>query len=347
MKEVLSTLIKGQDLTTEKAKYVMAQIMTGEAGEVRTAALLTALAAKGETGPEIEAFARSMRKAAVAWPGNKFEVLGDTCGTGGDSSSTLNISTLSAILLAAMGIPIAKHGNRAVSSKSGSADLLEAMEINLDQEPEKIVNCLEKVGIGFLFAQKWHPAMRFAGPVRKAMGVRTVFNLLGPLTNPAPVTHQVLGIFDKNFMPPVSAALAGLGRKGAYVVHSEDGLDEVSLSAPTNFTRIQDGQIVETGMFGPEDFGVSGADLSALQIDDREAALERSRAILAGQGSDAENSIICVNAALLYSMATDQSDLKLATGECMEALKSGKGAALVEQWQTLSHSSTTVVSVGD
>ena len=205
--DILKKLISQQDLNTDEAKKAMACIMTGEAGDVKTASFLTAMAIKGETGIEIEACANAMRHAAVTWPGKTYDVLVDTCGTGGDSSGTINISTMSAILLASMKVPVAKHGNRAVSSTTGSADILESLGMLLNLNHEDIANNLEKYGMTFLFAPMWHPAMKYAAPVRKSLGFRTVFNILGPLTNPAPITHQMLGVFDKSLMEPVAIAL--------------------------------------------------------------------------------------------------------------------------------------------
>lgn len=331
--EVLKKLMShGGDLSAEEASQAMAQIMIGEAGEARTAALLTALALKGETGAEIEAFARSMRHAAVRWPGSQgLPVLADTCGTGGDSQGTLNISTLSAMLLAGLSIPIAKHGNRAVSSTTGSADLLEGLGVRLNLEPEQVAAEVEKVGISFLFAPTWHPAMKYAAPVRKSLGFRTVFNLLGPLTNPAPITHQVIGVFHISFMERMAQALALQGRKGAYLLHSEDGLDEVSPAAATRYIRIQAGEITDRGELRPEDFGLSGALLGELRPKDREDAIARSQAILAGEGSEAENHTIAMNAALIYAMVHD-CDLPTAAAACLSGLKAGKGGELLSRW---------------
>ncbi len=330
--DVLRKLMRKEgDLSAEEASRAMAMIMTGEAGEARTAALLTALALKGETGAEIEAFARSMRHAALRWPDEAPPVLVDTCGTGGDSQGTLNISTLSAVLLAGMGIPVAKHGNRAVSSTTGSADLLEGLGMRLNKEPKDVAAELKRVGITFLFAQTWHPAMKYAAPVRKSLGFRTVFNLLGPLTNPAPVNYQVVGVFHKDYMERMAHALSLQGRKGAYLLHSEDGLDEVSPAAATHFIRIADGQITDQGQLNPADFGLNGADLADLRPVDREDAIRRSRAILEGKGSDAENHTIAMNAALIYGMVND-ADLQTAGAACLEGLRAGRGAELLARW---------------
>ena len=345
--QALNKIIHGNDLTAEEARQAMTAIMLGEAGDIRTAALLAALAVKGETGEEIQAFARSMRKAAVHWPGPDVPVLADTCGTGGDSQGTLNISTIAAILLASMGVPVAKHGNRAVSSKSGSADLLEQLGVRLDLEPREVAQCLERVGVCFLFAQKWHPAMKHAAPVRKGMGVRTVFNLLGPLTNPAPITHQVLGVFDGKFIEPIAEALAGLGRRGAYVVHSADGLDECSIAAETNFARVEAGVVVERGTLAPEDFGFKRAPLDTLRVADAEAARERSLAVLGGKGNDIENHVIAMNAGLLYAM-TANTNWEAAAEASLAALRSGQALELVGRWKAFLYegSGSDVVSLG-
>ncbi len=329
--EILKKLMANEDLTSDEATHAMTAVMTGEAGEARTAGLLTALALKGETGTEIEAFARAMRKAAVSWPGGSPEILADTCGTGGDGASTLNISTLTAMLLASLGIPVAKHGNRAVSSKSGSADLLEGLGVRLNLTHEETANELERAGITFLFAPMWHPAMKYAAPVRKALGFRTVFNLLGPLTNPAPITHQVIGVFSQEFMERMAAAVALLGRKGAYVLHSEDGLDELSPAAPTHFIRIEAGEVREQGKMQPEDFGFSPVSLDELRTVSREEALKRSQLILEGAGQPAENQTIAMNAGLVYSL-TKGGDLKSSAALCLDALRSGQALELLKKW---------------
>jgi len=347
MIELLSKLIRKEDLLPEEASRAMAEIMTGQAGEIRTAAFLTAMTMKGETGSEIESFSRAMRHAAVAWPGGDAAVLCDTCGTGGDSAGTINVSTISALLLATMGHRVAKHGNRAVSSSTGSADLLEALGISLERSYDEVVSCLNQVGITFLFAPAWHPAMKHAGPVRRAMGIRTVFNLLGPLTNPAPITHQVVGVYNRRFIEPVAKALAGLGRKGAYVLHSADGLDELSISEETYFVRIENGAIHSEGVLTPEEFGVSRRPLRELTVGSREEAIDRAQGILAGKGNDAENAIVAMNAALIHSMVEGISDLKRANEECLDLLKTGKCAETVRLWAGFQNEAGSVMAGGE
>ena len=360
MSTFLAKLIRREDLSDQEAKELMQSVMTGKAGELQTAACLIALASKGETGEEIAAFAQVMRGSALAWlpeeelaggaqklsveklytdsfskskeRESKSSILCDTCGTGGDGAATINISTLSAIILAALGIPIAKHGNRAVSSKSGSADLLEGLGITLEASPKAITECLQGVGITFLYAPYWHPAMKYAAPVRKALGVRTVFNLLGPITNPAPITHQLVGVFHKSFQFPLSEALARLGRE-AYVVCSTDGLDEISCAAPTHFIRVASGKIAETGKLAPEDFGFSRHSLQELGITSLEEALKRSRCLLAGKGRPAENYAVTMNAALIYSLVK-QVSLKQAALVCLDAIQAGQGLEVIERWRS-------------
>lgn len=345
MQEYLKKVVSRQDLTAEEASHAMTAIMTGEAGEISTAALLTALAMKGETPVEIEAFARSMRKAAVAWTGRSEDAILDTCGTGGDRSNTINLSTLSALVLASAGLKVAKHGNRAVSSSTGSADLLEALGISLGvQSPEVLDQCLNQTRIAFLFAQAWHPAMKHAGPVRRALGFRTVFNLLGPLTNPAPVTHQLVGVFDARFLEPVAATLLHLGRKAAYVVHAENGLDEISPAGGTRYFRVQDGKL-ESGTWKPEDFGFSSFPLSAIVVKDKAASVDRARAIVSGQGTQEENAAISMNAAPLYA-AVRGVDLKTAAGACEQLLKQGAPGKVLEAWQKFTSEKDLSVGAG-
>ncbi len=332
--ELLAKIIRKENLTSTEAESIMQRIMHGQENEISTAALLVALAAKGETGTEIASFAKQMRNAAKTWPSDQSDsILCDTCGTGGDGASTLNISTLSAIILASLGISVAKHGNRGVSSKSGSADLLEGLNINIDTDRNATVACLQKIGITFLYAPNWHPAMKYVAPVRKALKVRTIFNLLGPITNPAPVHCQLIGVFDKSFVQPIGEALAALGKK-AYVVCSQDGLDEVSWAAPTDFIRVGDGQIQESGTLSMQDFGVKKHSLEELKISGSKEAVERGLNFLDGKGSEAENHAIAMNAALVYSLAKKAS-LKESTQACLEAIQTRKGLEKLEQWRSI------------
>ncbi|HLF72413.1 MAG TPA: anthranilate phosphoribosyltransferase, partial [Dehalococcoidia bacterium] len=229
IRDAIVKVAAGNDLTEVEATEAMQELMTGEATPAQVGAFLTALRIKGESVDEIVGMARVMRDKAlhVDVPG----VLLDTCGTGGDGMNTFNVSTAAAFVCAGAGVRVAKHGNRAATSTSGAADVLEALGAKIELTPEQVAHCIEKSGVGFMFAQAFHPAMRFVAPVRREIGIRTIFNFLGPLTNPAGAQCQLLGVGDASVAPKVAAALGRLGTKRALVVHSEDGLDEVSLSA--------------------------------------------------------------------------------------------------------------------
>ncbi len=331
---IIAKLIAKKDLSSEEAAEAMGSIMRGESKDAQTAAFLAALAAKGESGGELAAFAQIMRKAAQAWPSpDHYPVLCDTCGTGGDNAHALNISTLAAMLLAALGIPVAKHGNRAVSSKSGSADLLERLGIVLELSSEDSTACLRESGICFLFAPRWHSAMKHVAPVRKALGVRTVFNLLGPLSNPAPVTHQIVGVYDPAYMRIMAEALAELGHE-AYLVSSTDSpsLDEFSCSAPTYVLSVKGAKVSERQLLAPEDFALQRWPLSALQVSNAEEAATRALAVLEGKGSQAENHAVALNASLLYSLVKNET-LEKSAQLCLAAIHEGKGFRLLEKWK--------------
>ncbi len=344
MNEYLKKVVNFQNLTEEEAFTSMNKIMTGEAGEIRTAAFLVALSMKKETGEEIEGFAKAMRRAAVKWPSKDRYYILDTCGTGGDNANLLNISTITAVVMSSLGYKVAKHGNRAVSSATGSADVLEECGINIEISHEEAVECLNKIGITFLYAPKWHPAMKHAAPVRKTIGIRTVFNILGPITNPAPVTHQIMGVFNQDFMLPIAHALKGLGRKNAYVIHSQDGLDEVSIAAPTNYIQILDGEIVKEGILTVEDFGFKPESLDSLKVKDRKESVERFMRIIKGQGTDIENKIVAINSALALRLFEDIS-LQSAAEKIMDILKSGKVYQKFIEWKNF-HPKNAVTSLG-
>jgi len=267
--EAIDIVIDGANLNHDQAMQVMEEMMTGAASEIQMATLLTALRYKGESDKEILGFAEVMRsKSTKVTP--KSTGLIDTCGTGGDKSGTFNISTSAAIVVAAAGAKVAKHGNRSVSSKCGSADVLEGLGVNIDLEPQDVADCIDEVGVGFLFAQRHHGAMKHVAPVRKAMGIRTVFNILGPLTNPASAEFQLLGVYDEELCAPMARVLKQLGVTRAMVVHGKGGLDEVSLEGPTIYAELRDGK-VKMNKFLPEDFGfpaIKREDIMGGSIDD-------------------------------------------------------------------------------
>ena len=297
IKQTIETLIEGQDLSQETAQRAMEFIMTGEATPAQLAAFLTALRMKGETVDEITGFAKAMREAAV--PVNVDGPVIDTCGTGGDGSGSYNISTASAIVAAAAGVRVAKHGNRSASSKCGSADVLEALGVRIAVTPEQAQRCLEKVGIAFLFAQAFHPAMRHVAPVRSELGIRTVFNILGPLANPAKATRQVLGVADAELAPKMAGILQQLGVEKALVVHGADGLDEISLSGPTLVYEV-DGDEIKQYAVSPEELGLPTADRSALAGGDKETNAEILRALFRGESGPKRDALLANAAAALY-----------------------------------------------
>ena len=266
--EALQKTVAGEDLSRVEAEAAMEQILTGAAGEAQMAAFLTALRIKGETVDELVGFATSMRRhAARIFPQSAAgaeEALVDTCGTGGDARDTFNISTAAAFVVAGAGVRVAKHGTRSISSRCGSADVLEHLGVRMDLEPAVVAQSIQEIGIGFLFAPAMHAAMRHAMPVRRELKMRTVFNLLGPLTNPAGATVQVVGVYNADLTELMARALGELGVKRAFVVHGADGLDEISLSGETAIAELRDG-VVRRYTVTPEDFGLHRAPLEAVQ----------------------------------------------------------------------------------
>ncbi len=292
IKEATAALIDHKDLTYEQANAVVNEIMNGETSQVQTAAFLAALAAKGETIEEISACAAAMRAHAlpVDYDGDLLEIVG----TGGDGAGSFNISTTASLVIAAGGIPVAKHGNRAASSKSGAADCLEALGVNIDLSPEKCVELLKKIGICFFFAQKYHTSMKYVGPVRKELGVRTVFNLLGPLTNPGHANLQVLGVYAEDLVEPMAKVLYQLGVKRGMVVYGQDKLDEISTCAPTSICEFQDGNY-RTYVIRPEDFGMKTATKDALKGGTPQENAQITKDILNG-GQGAKRNAVLLNA---------------------------------------------------
>ena len=257
IKEAIVKLVKGEDLSKKEIELVMEEIMTGQATPAQIASFLTALRMKGETIDEIVGAAVIMRKHATKIE-TKYPAVLDTCGTGGDEAQTFNVSTIAAFVVAGAGIPVAKHGNRSVSSRCGSADLLKALGINIEVKEDVVSRCLDEVGIGFLFAPILHKAMQYAIGPRREIGIRTIFNILGPMTNPAGATHQLLGVYDARLTEPIAKALGRLGSRHALVVHGEDGLDEVTTTGDTQVSELKDGS-VKTFKVSPADFGIKTA----------------------------------------------------------------------------------------
>lgn len=319
--EAISKLVDGQDLTRAEMIAVMDEIMGGEADSIQTAGLLTALQIKGATIEEITASAISMRNHADVMDTNVD--ITEIVGTGGDKSNSFNISTTSAFVAAAAGVKVAKHGNRAASSKSGAADVLEKLGLNLMLEKEKSLEMLEKLNFCFLFAVKYHAAMKYVAPVRKTLGIRTIFNILGPLTNPAKANMQVLGVYSKELVNPMSRVLSNIGVKRGMTVFGMDGLDEISASDKTYVCEFRDGWFKEYEI-EPEDFGYKKCDKSELEGGTPEENAEITRNILNGTLRDGKRNALCLNAGAAIYVAGKADSLAEGIKIAEETIDSGK-----------------------
>ena len=321
IKAVLGTLVKVKNLKEEEARQVMEEIMEGKATPAQIASFLTALRMKGETVAEITGFARAMLEKVDAFS-IKIDTLVDTCGTGGDSLNTFNISTVVALVAAGAGLTVAKHGNRALSSKCGSADVLEALGVKLTIPKEKVKECLEKIGIGFLFAPCCHPAMKYALAPRQEMGMRTVFNILGPLINPLRANVRLMGVHSSSLTEPLARVLKNLGVESAFVVWGEDGLDEISINARTRITELKEGKI-ETYYIRPEDFAMARASLQEIRGGDREENARIIKDILGGE-KGAKRDIVLINAATCLVAAEQAKSFKEGIEIAKDSIDSGK-----------------------
>jgi len=325
--QALALVLDGQDLTRVQARALFEQLMAGEMAPAYTGALLAALRAKGESVGEVAGAALAMRDAAIAVEAPPRTV--DLCGTGGDGSGTVNVSTAAALVVAAAGVPVAKHGNRAISSKAGSADLLASLGVPLDLDPQAAAVMLAERKFVFLFAPHYHPAMRHAVPVRRALGVRTIFNLLGPLTNPARVRRQLLGVYDRRWVLPLAEVLGELGHERALVVYGEDGLDEISLSAETYGAEWLDGTVRPIRLT-PEEFGFRRVDRRDLAGGDVDVNREKILAALCQrQGPIADWITLNAGAALRVAQDLPWTD---AIEWARETIRSGKPLALIDSF---------------
>lgn len=322
IKETIAKLVEGKSLSESEAQAVMAEVMEGTPTPAQLAAFLIALRMKGETPDEILGMARTMRAKAVHVQARG--PLLDTCGTGGDGSGTYNISTAAALVAAAAGIKVAKHGNRAASSQCGSADVLEALGGRISMTPEQAERCLEKVGFVFLLAPTYHPAMRHAGPVRTEIGVRTIFNFLGPLANPAGVTRQVLGVSRKDLAPVLPAILQRLGTERAMVVHSLDGLDEITLSGATDIYEV-DGRELRHQTVTAEDFGLSHSTVRELAGGTQEQNAEIIRALFRGEKGP-KRDVLLANAAAALIVGGKARTLREGVTLAAQTIDSGAAA---------------------
>ena len=323
IREGIQKLIEGTNLTYEESGQIMTEVMSGQATSSQTAAFLTALRMKGEAVDELIAFACVMKSNCHPIHPHVVGRLVDTCGTGGDKIKTFNVSTAAAFVIAGAGVPVAKHGNRAVTSKSGSADVLEKLGLNLNCPPEAVEKTIEEIGIGFMFAPAFHPAMKYASEPRREIGIRTVFNVLGPLTNPANAKGQVLGVYDAKLVAPITFALQQLGCESAMVVYGLDGLDEVSTVGKTLIAYLNKG-CVSKSEFRPEDFGVKRASSADLQTASSEESAEAVFKILSGKTKgDAKADLVLVNAAAGIIVGGKAGDFKEAMEIARESTASG------------------------
>lgn len=329
IQQALNQLLARQDLSSEEMREVMSIIMTGGATDAQIGGFLIALRCKGESINEIAAAATVMRELASKVPVSGEHVI-DTCGTGGDGANTFNISTTCAFVVAAAGGQVAKHGNRSVSSSSGSADVLEAAGVNLDLSAEQVAQSVNEIGVGFLFAPKHHGAMKHAIGARKEMGVRTLFNLLGPLSNPAGAENQLIGVFSSDWIEPLAQVLKRLGSQHVLVVNAEDGLDEISIASASNIAELKGG-VVTTYQITPEQFGLQRTSLESLAVDGAEASLDMLKSVLNNQQGAAKDIVILNAGAAIYA-ANLTSTLEAGIIKARQVIENG---AALEKFNAL------------
>ncbi len=322
-----------QPLSAEAMTRVMTELMTGRQSTEQIQQFLATLAKRGETAEEIAAAVGVLRTRAVPLPLSRAYELCDTCGTGGDGQGTINVSTLAALVAAAAGVRICKHGNRAASSRCGSADLLEALGVNLNASPMQVARCIEEIGFGFCFAPCFHPAMKIVAPARKALGIRTIFNLIGPLANPAPLTFQLVGVPETRLLRPMADALIRLGLRHGMVVRGRDGLDEITTTGLTDALEVRGGKITERQL-DPEAYGLRRATLEALRGGDVAQNARLAREILAGKHSPMRD-IIAFNAGCAIYVADRAATIQDGISAASEVLESGRAATLLTQLQEM------------
>lgn len=328
MENILELLVNGQSLSQAQSQAFFTDVMSGDVPEALLGSLLTALKIKGETPEEISGAALAIRNFATKFPEQPYD-LADCVGTGGDGANTINISTTSAILAAACGLKVAKHGNRSVSSMSGSADLLEAFGVNLTMTPTTASQCIEQANICFLYAPAYHLGFKYAGPVRKAMGIRTLFNILGPLVNPAAPKVMLLGVYTPELLTTIAESLQLTGVNRAFVVHGS-GLDEIAIHGETQIIELKQGQLIKKTI-SPEDFGLPRYALEDIKGGTPQENAEFSQAILAGHGKPAHNAAVIINTAALLYLHGKAESLKAAADIAQSVLSSGQALHTLEK----------------
>jgi anthranilate phosphoribosyltransferase len=326
--EYIEPLLRGESLSFEQARSLLDVVFEGEVSEVQIAAFLTAMRIKGATAAELAGLAKSLRNHAVTVKVDVDNLI-DTCGTGGGVIKTCNISTAAAIVAAGAGVYVAKHGNRGITSKCGSADVLEELGVKIDAGAEIVTECIKQAHIGFMFAPAFHPAMKYVQPIRKSLGFRTVFNILGPLANPASVQRQVLGVADENLMETIAEALKLLGEKVAMVVHS-NGMDEISTAGVTKITELKEGRIVNKKL-NAEDLGIPLANINDLKVNDAKESAKVLRKILNGKESGPRKDIVVLNAAAAIVVSGLADDFESAIKMADASVRGGRALACLEK----------------
>ena len=330
LREKLGTVVEGRHLDQALMEEAMGVIMEGMAGDAQVAAFLTALRLKGETEEEIAGAAQAMRERCVRLPGPEIGDAIDTCGTGGDGAGTVNVSTLAALAAAGAGVKVAKHGNRAVSSRCGSADLLEALGVRIDPAPDVAAKCLRETGFAFLFAPLYHPAMKAVVPVRRALGIRTIFNILGPLCNPVGVRRQLIGVYSRDLVQMVAVVLKRLGCERAMVVASEDGLDEISVCAPTTAALLTEDGAIQVMSLSPADLGMKVHPTDAVKGGDPRENAAVSMELLGGAKGPVRDAVV-INAGAALMVAGVARDLTEGAALAGKSLDSGAAMAVLQK----------------
>jgi anthranilate phosphoribosyltransferase len=333
--EALNRIIEHQEIQHEEMLSLMRQIMQGEISPVLIAAIITGLRVKKETIGEIAAAAQVMREFATPVELSNSAHLVDTCGTGGDATHTFNISTASAFVTAAAGARVAKHGGRSVSSKSGSADVLEALGVNLNQTPQLVAQSISEIGVGFMFAPNYHSAMKHAAPVRRELGIKTMFNILGPLTNPAGAKSQVLGVFSADLVSTMAHVLHQLGSRHVLIVNGKDGLDEITITGETNIAELKQEEVIEYTV-RPEDFGLATAPIDTIQVTDPDHAKAMLLSVLENQAGPARD-IVMMNAGAAIYVAGVADSLAQGVEKAQQAIESGAALKKLNELVAFSH----------
>lgn len=335
IREGLAKVVEGKNLSFDEMSVIFDEIMSGGATPAQMAGFLTALRMKGETIEEITACAKVMREKSLSVDTEGMDVM-EIVGTGGDGAQSINISTISALVIASGGVKVAKHGNRSASSKCGSADCLEALGVKLDLSPERNLELLKEIGICFMFAQKYHSSMKYAAPVRKELGIRTIFNILGPLANPAKANMQLLGVYDENLVAPLSEVLINLGVKRAMVVHGHDGLDEATICDTTTISEINNGK-ASSFFLSPEQIGLARAEKGELKGGEPKENAEIALSILRGEERGAKRGAVVLNSALCLYMANSDKTLRECVKMAEELIDSGKAMKKLEDFVRMSN----------